>query len=252
MDDQQWQAQRTSFGAAAGDYEQGRPGYPEVALEWITGTVPCRVLDLGAGTGKLTRQLLAAGHEVIAVEPLPEMRSALIKASPGVTALDGSAESIPLPDGAVDVVVAGQAYHWFVPERAHPEIARVLRPAGIVGLLWNYRDDAEPWVDALSALLGVEDSTGRTGGPDPQEPPDVAPYFGPAEAERFRHAQELDLAQLLALVGSRSYVITLPPEQRATLFADVAALTRTHPDLAGRQIFSLPYVTRAYRAVRAT
>ncbi len=205
------------------------------------------MLDLGAGTGKLTRQLAAEGHDVVAVEPLPEMRQALTRSAPRLTVLDGTAESIPLADSSVDVVVAAQAYHWFVPERAHPEIARVLRPGGVFGVLWNLRDDREPWVAALTELLGLEDSTStRTA----EQPPETAPYFGPAEGQRFEHEQRMDLERLLALVRSRSYVITLAEPERAALLADVAELTRRHPDLAGRDTFTLPYTTQAYRAVR--
>jgi SAM-dependent methyltransferase len=239
--------QRTSFGVAAGEYERARPGYPAAAVEWLTGRPARRVLDLGAGTGKLTRQLVDAGHDVVAVEPLAEMRRSLAAAVPGVPALDGTAEAIPLPDASVDVVVAGQAYHWFDPARAHPEIARVLRPGGTLGLVWNLRDDAEPWVAALSRLLGVEDSTGTTA---PARRPDTVPQFTPVEAREFRHEHRLDRDGLLALVGSRSYVITMPPDERAALLARVDALARTHPDLAGRSSFTVPYRTRAFRARR--
>jgi SAM-dependent methyltransferase len=245
MGDTTWQQHRTSFGAAAGVYDQARPDYPPAAVEWITGADPQRVLDLGAGTGKLTRQLLAAGHDVIAVEPLAEMRATLVAASPGVTALDGAAEAIPVADASVDIVVAGQAYHWFVAERAHPEIARVLRPGGVFGVLWNVRDDTEPWVAALGALLSLDDTASS------HTAPEVAPYFTQVKAAKFRHVQPLDLERLLGLVSSRSYVITLPRPEREALLADVAALTRNHPDLAGRTTFTLPYVTLAYRATRA-
>jgi SAM-dependent methyltransferase len=248
MDEQTWHAHRTSFGAVAGAYEQGRPDYPTAALEWIAGPTPLRVLDLGAGTGKLTRQLVAAGHEVVAVEPLADMRAALAAAAPGAMTLDGAAEAIPLSDASVDLVVAGQAYHWFVPERAHPEIARVLRPGGRFGVLWNLRDDSEPWVAALNTLLVLDDSASASAA---GEPPAVAPYFEPVEGRRFRHEQVLDLDRLIALVASRSYVITLPEPERAALLADVAELTRRHPDLAGRPTFTMPYVTQAYRTTRA-
>jgi SAM-dependent methyltransferase len=248
MDEKTWQSQRTSFGTVADIYEQARPDYPVAALRWLVGPTPRRVLDLGAGTGKLTRQLAAEGHEVVAVEPLAEMRQALSRVTPQVSVLDGTAESIPLPDASVDVVVAAQAYHWFVPERAHPEIARVLRPGGVFGVLWNLRDDQEPWVSALSELLGVEDSTSTIAA---RHRPETAPHFSPADDHQFRHDQELDLDRLLSLVQSRSYVITLPEPERAALLADVAELARAHPDLAGRATFTLPYVTQSYRAVRA-
>ncbi len=248
MDDETWQRHRTSFGAAADVYDQARPDYPREAVEWITGTEPRRIVDLGAGTGKLTRPLVLAGHDVVAVEPLSEMRATLVATTPGVMALDGTAESIPLPDASADVAIAGQAYHWFVPERAHPEIARVLRPSGVFGVLWNLRDDREPWVAALGDLLSLDDSTSSA---IATRVPDVTPYFGHVQAEQFRHEQELDLDRLIGLVCSRSYVITLPAPEREALLADVAALTRTHPDLAGRDTFRLPYVTLAYRATRA-
>jgi SAM-dependent methyltransferase len=244
MDEQTWHAHRTSFGAAADMYEQARPDYPPEAIEWITGTERRRVLDLGAGTGKLTRQLVSAGHDVVAVEPLAEMRAALVAKTPSVMALDGCAESIPLGDTSVDVVVAGQAYHWFVPERAHPEIARVLRPGGVFSVLWNLRDEGVPWVSALGKLLSLGDAAGDT------RTPDVAPYFATTECRRFRHEQTLDLDRLLGLVQSRSYVITLPAPEREALLADVVKLTTTHPDLAGRDTFTLPYVTQVYRTTR--
>lgn len=247
MDEQAWQEHRTSFGAAAGAYDAARPDYPSAAIDWIAGPESRRILDLGAGTGKLTRQLVAAGHEVIAVEPLAEMRAVLATSTPDAVALDGAAEAIPLNDASVDVVVAGQAYHWFVPERAHPEIARVLRPGGVFGVLWNLRDDAEPWVAALCGLLSSEDTASNLAA---ASAPDGEPYFAAAEGRQFRHEQPLDLDRLLALVRSRSYVITLPEPERDALLADITKLTKNHPDLAGKSTFTMPYITQAYRTTR--
>ncbi len=138
-----WQHRGRSFGPAAERYDRIRPSYPVEALRWILGDQPSRVVDLGAGTGILTRQLVALGHEVIPVEPDPAMR-ALIPAE--LAPRDGTAEAIPLPDASVDAVVAGQAYHWFDQDKAHPEIARVLRPGGVFGPLWNERDDSVDWI----------------------------------------------------------------------------------------------------------
>src|SRR5262245_61990756 len=129
-----------SFGPAADRYDQARPSYPPAALTWALGTEVRRVVDLGAGTGILTRVLVDLGHEVVPVEPDAGMRRRLADVTPGTQAVDGTAERIPLPDASVDAVVAGQAYHWFDTERAHPEIARVLRPGGVFAPLWNIRD----------------------------------------------------------------------------------------------------------------
>src|SRR5579859_8118452 len=129
-----------SFGPAADLYDSVRPAYPREAVEWALGTPPLRVVDLGAGTGILTRVLLGIGYEVLPVEPDPAMRAKLAATTPGVEPLDGRAESIPLPDGSTDAIVAGQAYHWFDRDAAHREAARVLRPGGVFAPIWNVRD----------------------------------------------------------------------------------------------------------------
>src|ERR1700753_2775966 len=146
-------AHATSFGGAAAAYERGRPPYPPEALDWLLPPGARRVLDLGAGTGKLTRELVARGLDVVAVEPLEGMRAELSRVLPGTPVRAGSAEEIPLPDGAVDTVLAAQAWHWVTPERAAPEVARVLRPGGTLGLVWNERDEREPWVSRLHQIV---------------------------------------------------------------------------------------------------
>lgn len=198
--------------------------------------------DLGAGTGKLTRQLVALGYDVVAVEPLPEMAERLRAAVPGVAVLDGSAESIPLPDGSADAVVAAQAYHWFDPAVALPEIARVLRPGGTLGIVWNARDDGEPWVARLSELLGESEW-------DHSAPPELvaSPHYGDVEGATFRHAQQLDRAALLELVSSRSFAAIMPPGERAELLERVG---RLYDETAGAGGLVLPYLTYAYRAPR--
>ena len=132
-----------SFGSVADLYREARPGYPLAAVEWALEHAPGRdVLDLAAGTGKLTEVIASAGARVTAVEPLEQMRRELARTVPAATLLSGSAEQIPLADGAVDAVLVGQAFHWFDQPRALDEIARVLRPGGVVGLLWNLRTRA--------------------------------------------------------------------------------------------------------------
>src|SRR3954467_9483407 len=146
-------ARALSFGSVAAEYAALRPGYPADAVAFLLGDRPRRVLDLGAGTGLLTDALVAAGHDVVAVDPAPEMLAQLGARLPGVETAVGTAEEIPVGDAAVDAVVAGQAAHWFEPEPAAREIRRVLRPGGTLGLVWNTRDERVPWVAALGELL---------------------------------------------------------------------------------------------------
>src|SRR3954464_7845825 len=139
-----------SFGSAAAEYDAARPSYPAEAVQWAVGDAG-RVLDLGAGTGKLTRVVLDLGLEAVAVEPDDAMR-ALIPAE----SYAGTAEEIPLPDGSVDAIVVGQAFHWFDAARALPEMVRVLRPGGRIGLFWNLYDDRLDWVASLCDLCETE------------------------------------------------------------------------------------------------
>src|SRR5215475_2957515 len=155
--DEHPRARAVSFGAVADAYERGRPPYPPTAIDWLLPAGAARVLDLGAGTGKLTRQLAGRGLDVTAVEPSEAMREQLRGAVPGIRSLEGTAERIPLPGGSVDAVLVAQAWHWVDPARAVPEVARVLRPGGQLGLLWNVRDERADWVAALSVILCQSD-----------------------------------------------------------------------------------------------
>ncbi len=145
----------SSFGAAAHAYAEHRPGYAHAAVRWALEQAPgSRVLDLGAGTGKLTATLVALGGQVIAVEPDKAMLTALRRALPAVRALAGSAEALPLPDGSVDAVLAGHALHWFDMDVAGPEVARVLVPGGTLAGLWNVIDNRVDWVAELERVSG--------------------------------------------------------------------------------------------------
>lgn len=208
-----WSARRTAFGSEAEAYAYGRPSYPVEALRWVVPQTATRVLDLAAGTGKVTEQLLAMGLDVIAVEPLDEMR-ALLPA--GAESRAGTAENIPLPDGSVDSVVVGQAFHWFDAEPALAEIRRVLRPGGTVGLLWNLDDDRVPWVAELCRVTSWDASASQM---DPQAPP---PYDGVAGLSTpvrrvFDHSEDYDADRLVAMIASRSTTILLPDHERADL-----------------------------------
>jgi SAM-dependent methyltransferase len=236
-----------SFARAAEAYERGRPPYPAAAIDWLLPDGAQRVLDLGAGTGKLTRLLAARGLAVTAVEPLAEMREQLHRAVPGIPALAGMAEQIPLPDADVDAVLVAQAWHWVDLPVAVPEVARVLAAGGWLGLLWNVRDEREDWVAQLGRI------TRRREGPHASsrrisERPVVGPPFGPVERRDVTWVHHLAPAALTDMIASRSYVITLPASERAAMFAEVDDLLRTHPALAGAREIALPYVTRCARA----
>jgi SAM-dependent methyltransferase len=232
-----------SFGSVAGAYERSRPGYPDDAVRWLAGAVPCEVVDLGAGTGKLTRSLVALGHRVTAVEPLPEMLEQLRVAVPAATAVEGDAESIPLAAESVDVVTAAQAFHWFDHGPALREIARVLRPGGHIGLVWNRRDESEAWVSQLSDAM-----VGRTGlDYGAAEPIDASGLFGPVEHAVFSHVHEVDREMLIELVRSRSYCAILSEEERTPVLQRVDDLFTEH---AQGDVVQLPYLTECFRASR--
>ena len=231
----------TAFADVAGAYERGRPGYPVEAVRWMVGDEPVDVVDLGAGTGKLTRALVALGHRVVAVEPLDEMRAQLEAAVPGSHAVEGRAEAMPLPDGAADVVASAQAFHWFDHDDALPEIARVLHRGGRLALVWNSRDDRDPWMARLSAIIGNESI----------QESDVVPIldesglFRWVETKRFSFEQILDRDGLLDLVLSRSYLAKLPPEDREPVLDAVGAL---YDETGGGVGVRLAYVTECFRA----
>ena len=234
--------QASSFGAVAAVYERGRPPYPPAAVDWLLPEGASRVLDLGAGTGKLTRQLRDRGLDVIAVEPSAGMRAELARAVPGVPVHAGSAEEIPLPGGSVEVVLVAQAWHWVDRSRAVPEVARVLVPGGRLGLLWNIRDEREDWVAELDRLMYDPGEHRR------EDRGHIGPPFGPVEHRDVEWAHRLSRDELIDMMASRSYVITMPEPQRAAVLAAVARLADSRAGLTGPDGLVLPYVTECYRA----
>lgn len=231
----------SSFAQVASAYERGRPEYPKEAVRWLVGDEPRDVVDLGAGTGKLTRSLVVLGHRVTAIEPLPEMLELVPVTAPGAFAILGNAEVIPLPDAVADVVTAAQSFHWFDHAVALPEIARVLRPGGRLALVWNTRDDREPWVAELSRTIGGE--TVERG--DAEEPIEASGLFGPVEKAQFEWSQRLDQTTLRDLVLSRSYCAVREPAEREGILAEVEGL---FAEQAVEGALELPYVTECYRA----
>ncbi|MER5640150.1 class I SAM-dependent methyltransferase [Kitasatospora sp. NPDC002227] len=235
-----------SFGSAARLYDSIRPTYPLQAVTWAIGAKPMCVLDLGAGTGLLADVLRDAGHEVIAVEPDEQMRAVAAERLPGTQILGGSAEDIPLPDESVDAVVVGQAYHWFTPEAALPQIHRVLRKDGVFAPMWNIRDDRTPWVAALSDIIGKEgyglDSTWQYG--------PVAPWFSEPELGLTEHTVTVPTSRLVDLVRSRSTYLTAHATEQARFDREIGELATTDPALAGRDTVEMPYRTCVYRMRR--
>ncbi|MGH3725290.1 MAG: class I SAM-dependent methyltransferase [Mycobacterium sp.] len=236
------QADRSlSFGSQAAAYERGRPSYPPEAIDWLLPPGTRDVLDLGAGTGKLTTRLVERGLNVVAVDPIAEMLEVLSQSLPDTPALLGTAEEIPLADNSVDAVLVAQAWHWVDPERAIPEVARVLRPGGRLGLVWNTRDERLGWVADLGKIIGSED--------DPfNHTVSLPPPFTGQERHQVEWTSYLTPQALLDMVSSRSYCITAPEAARKKTLQQVRGLLSTHPALAQSTGLALPYVTVSIRA----
>ena len=272
----------SSFGAAAAAYAQHRPDYAEAAVRWalepVADRATLRVLDLAAGTGKLTATIARIGADVTAVEPDQDMLAELRRGLPEVRALAGRAEQIPLPDGSVDAVLIGQAMHWFDLDRAMPEIARVLTPGGVVTGLWNVDDDRVPWVAELAeisknqaspTLLGWRQGVGesrlqrlvtagsgpaRAGNPEegagqPGTDGTLRRLFHAPERREFEHGQPRTADSLLATIATHSNLLVMEEADRARLLANVSDFLHARPETASGE-FALPMVTVTLRALR--
>jgi SAM-dependent methyltransferase len=248
----------SSFGAAAAAYAEHRPDYARAAVRWaLEPASGSRVLDLGAGTGKLTATLLASGVAVVAVEPDPAMLTELVGALPDVRALPGSAESIPLPDASIDAVLAGNALHWFDMSVAGPEIARVLAPGGILAGLWNVLDNRVEWVAGLervsgSAAVGPRDtlSSWRAATTNLHLPGDgSAAQFGSPEQAEFPHGQRRTADSLVATIATRAGMLVMPEREREATLGRIGAFLASRPETA-RGEFTLPMLTGVLRVRR--
>lgn len=231
-----------SFGAVADAYDRGRPTYAADAATWLVGAAPATVLELGAGTGKLTHQLVELGHDVSASDPDKAMLTILARDLPDVAVSVSGAEEIPSPDASYDVVVVAQAFHWFDHERALPEIARVLKPGGRLALVWNERDERIPWVRKLGRVIGDQEQ-----GTDPRAVLAESGLFGEVEDESFKQWQLVDRESIVDLVSSRSQVSTLDEEAREAVLREVLALYDDYG--RGMDGMQLPYVVRCFRTV---
>lgn len=235
-----------SFDAVADAYDRGRPSYPDDAVSWLlhgvrrTGSV-VDVVELGAGTGKLTEQLLARGCRVTAIDASESMLARLVQRAPGARVAAGTAEQLPVRPRSADVVVAAQAFHWFDAGRALPEVARVLRPGGQLAVVWSSRDERVPWVKRLGRLIGAPDQA-----VDPGAAIDETGMFEAVERSTFRFWQPTTQESLRDLVASGSNVAVMPGPERDRLLRKVDELYEEYG--RGHDGMLLPYVTTACRA----
>jgi SAM-dependent methyltransferase len=243
------------FSRGAVTYAHGRPDYPTALLSWLRTALllseHSAAADLGAGTGKFTGLLMQTGADVVAVEPVEAMRAQLIQGFPGIRTVAGTAEATTLDTGSVNAVACAQAFHWFASREALQEIHRVLAPEGVLGLIWNVRDESCDWVAELAALVApYEGNTPRfhTGS---WRVAFTDEFFSPPEATVFPHqhvgtAQEVIVDRSLSV----SFIAALPSAEKAIVAQKLNALIDTHPQLKGRSEITFPYRTHAYRCVR--
>jgi len=232
------ETRRLSFGSVAADYDRYRPSPPARALDLLIPPDAEAILDLAAGTGAVTRELIGRAARVVAVEPDERMRAVLTANCPQATVLAGRGEDIPLPDASVDAVVISSAWHWLDPARAVPEITRVLRVGGVLGVMWISRDTRVPWVAEFSALARESRKADRPteGGSADGEParrravefPDGAP-LSPPETFSVEYSVPMTSEQLAGLLGTYSGVITLDPDERAGFSRRVSAFLDRQP-----------------------
>jgi ubiquinone/menaquinone biosynthesis C-methylase UbiE len=235
----------SGFGALSDQYERARPSYPSVAVARLQAVLPIRagsrVLDLAAGTGKLTRLIAADGVSIVAVEPSPTMRAEFAVQQPGIEILEGAADSIPLETASVDAVVVAQAFHWFATDAALAEIQRVLALGGGFGVIRNERDESVPWVHELTKIMRWHQQSPPLVDADFGAIIDASHRFEPTVHERFPNSQTLTIEGLVERVASTSYFVTMEPVERETVFDQVRDLVRDFPEP-----FELPYNTDVY------
>jgi SAM-dependent methyltransferase len=245
MDHEEHARRASSFGSQAAAYAEYRPDYPADLLSWalapLRGTGRLRVLDIGAGTGKLTGGLLEQDVDVVAVEPDPAMLTELTSRFPEVDAVPGTAEELPLPDSSVHAAFAGQALHWFDLDRALPEIRRVLRPGGFLVAMWNAYDDTVPWVAEFCQISGSVARSGQDVNGDILEP------LGRTETVEFPHRGRRTVDSLVATVATQSAILVSTPAERERTLTGVREFLLAN-DATRHGEFDLPMLTFAIRA----
>jgi SAM-dependent methyltransferase len=266
-------ARASSFGGVASHYERYRPGPPVAAVDWILPSHVGRVVDLGAGTGALSRLLIDKADEVVAVEPDDRMRSVLASEVPGIRVVAGRGESMPIPDGFADAVLASSSWHWMDPVPALHEVGRVLVPGGVLGALWSGPDPEGPFLVQAQAFLAGRSRTGSdSGGPDEEGDPgdsEVAGLimgdarrpaltleipagvpFDPPEHEAFTWDVALNADELIGLLGTFSWIITMPEETRVRVIAEARRLLGDLMGVEGDVTVDVAFRSDAWRSRR--
>lgn len=238
-----------TFNEGGERYHALRPGYPREVVDWMVGPAPRDVVEVGAGTGKLTAELVAAGHRVVAIEPAQDMLTQLVASLPGCAARIGTGEDTGLAAASADVVAYGQAWHWVDPEAGVAEAARVLRPGGVLALVWNFFDVDVDWVARFAqAMHGGESKPGQARS---ESADDVRAPFRRQSQRTFRWMHRMTSADLAALVTTRSYYLELDAPGRADLEQQVReVVAREHGGVDDR-VVEVPHVTEAFRFVRS-
>ncbi len=247
--------------AAAGfsdsaDYEAARPSYPPEAVAWLVEqlgiTSSSRVADLAAGTGKLTRLLASTGAFVFGIEPVAGMRATYRSVLPDTPLIAATAEALALRDESLDAVVVAQAWHWFDHERASAEVARVVRPGGGLGLMWNARDRSVPWVDEVWSIMDRVEKHAPWRNHD--EWRDSAnrptPGFSNKRMAQFQHEQQITPEGVVQRMASVSHVAVLPEAERAVVLDEVRQVLATNPAVAGREVVAIPYRVDCFALIR--
>jgi SAM-dependent methyltransferase len=244
-------AQR-GFGAGADAYDRARPSYPPDAVAWLAEQLALRpgtrCCDLAAGTGKLTALLAPTGAELLAIEPVEEMGSRLREVVPGVPLVAGTAEALPLAPASLDAVTVAQAFHWFDVDPAFAELARVIRPGGRVGIVWNARDRSVDWVDALWTIVDRVEKVAPWRDHDNWADSALGDHrgFGPLHEATFRHEQTLTIEGVVDRFASVSHVASLPDDRRTAVLDEVRQLLATNPATADKDELTIPYRVDAF------
>ena len=243
--------------AEADTYDRARPGYPPDAVAWLTDNLRIRpgstVLDLAAGTGKLTRPLVATGARVVAAEPVGGMRNVLRRQLADLSIVATTAEHASFADHTFDAVTVAQAFHWFDLVPASHEAARILRPGGRIGLAWNVRDRSVDWTDRVWSIMDRVEKRAPWRQHEQMRATvgDGLPGFGPLHEATFRHGQRMTPDDVVARIASVSHVVVLEPDRRDAVLREVRDVIDTHPETAGRATVELQYRVDAYWCERA-